>query len=362
MRRHPRIRKALKWMSASLLALLLASWLYSMAGWLYYVSDQYIVGIVAGRLDLTRITGDLRNELATCSPVAFDSTDLARPVELARRESKGLTVGGLREHRPFDELFGAVLPGYHQFHHPGHRQISGVVAGPATTDSVVIPFWLLGVAGLLFTVWCAWLDRPALPGQCRTCRYDFRGSCAWRCPECGTPVPEWLAANPPPPRKLKRRNKPVRIATGVAILLLLCLYWASTTWSLSCNSKYYWVSVNFGALRAMSIVDADPADRTFHQGFNKTGWSVRRIPRSPHFMHAPKYGHEVIKGTQIRYVTIPLWMPLLALLLFAALLVYRDRTRRFPGFCHKCGYNLTGNASGRCPECGSSVPMPEAAT
>jgi hypothetical protein len=27
-----------------------------------------------------------------------------------------------------------------------------------------------------------------------------------------------------------------------------------------------------------------------------------------------------------------------------------------PGFCAACGYNLTGNVSGRCPECGRSVP------
>jgi hypothetical protein len=26
-----------------------------------------------------------------------------------------------------------------------------------------------------------------------------------------------------------------------------------------------------------------------------------------------------------------------------------------PGFCQKCGYNLTGNVSGRCPECGEPV-------
>ena len=30
--------------------------------------------------------------------------------------------------------------------------------------------------------------------------------------------------------------------------------------------------------------------------------------------------------------------------------------RRFPiGFCEYCGYNLTGNVSGRCPECGNRI-------
>jgi predicted Zn-ribbon and HTH transcriptional regulator len=26
-----------------------------------------------------------------------------------------------------------------------------------------------------------------------------------------------------------------------------------------------------------------------------------------------------------------------------------------PDTCHKCGYNLTGNTSGVCPECGSRI-------
>jgi hypothetical protein len=30
--------------------------------------------------------------------------------------------------------------------------------------------------------------------------------------------------------------------------------------------------------------------------------------------------------------------------------------RRQPGLCRRCGYNLTGNTSGVCPECGTPVP------
>ena len=33
----------------------------------------------------------------------------------------------------------------------------------------------------------------------------------------------------------------------------------------------------------------------------------------------------------------------------------RRRYRRLHGLCEGCGYNLTGNTSGACPECGSAI-------
>ena len=36
------------------------------------------------------------------------------------------------------------------------------------------------------------------------------------------------------------------------------------------------------------------------------------------------------------------------------------RNRRYPnGSCQSCGYNLTGNESGKCPECGTNVDQAE---
>jgi len=39
-----------------------------------------------------------------------------------------------------------------------------------------------------------------------------------------------------------------------------------------------------------------------------------------------------------------------------ALAVQRLRPGPRPGHCRRCGYDLTGNVSGRCPECGTDVP------
>ena len=58
------------------------------------------------------------------------------------------------------------------------------------------------------------------------------------------------------------------------------------------------------------------------------------------------------------HVTIPLWFPVLV---FAALpMVWvrsarQQRRRRSAGLCPACAYNLTGNTSGVCPECGTAV-------
>ncbi len=57
-------------------------------------------------------------------------------------------------------------------------------------------------------------------------------------------------------------------------------------------------------------------------------------------------------------VVVPLWLPTVILAAYAALNVWRWRCRRVrPGHCASCGYDLTGNISGRCPECGVTVTV-----
>jgi len=57
---------------------------------------------------------------------------------------------------------------------------------------------------------------------------------------------------------------------------------------------------------------------------------------------------------------IPLWIPFVILALPTTYLFLRDRRRIPPGHCQTCGYNLTGNVSGVCPECGSPCKQPTA--
>lgn len=52
---------------------------------------------------------------------------------------------------------------------------------------------------------------------------------------------------------------------------------------------------------------------------------------------------------------LPFWMPTL-LTMWLTLRAWRSARRPPPGFCAQCGYNLTGNTTGRCSECGTAVP------
>lgn len=50
----------------------------------------------------------------------------------------------------------------------------------------------------------------------------------------------------------------------------------------------------------------------------------------------------------------PLLIPFLLMLPFLRDLVVVECA---PDYCIKCYYNLTGNTSGRCPECGTRIPQ-----
>jgi hypothetical protein len=54
---------------------------------------------------------------------------------------------------------------------------------------------------------------------------------------------------------------------------------------------------------------------------------------------------------ELAYAVIPLWIPFVLLAVPTAFLWHRDR-RPPRGHCRRCGYNLKGNLSGTCPECG----------
>jgi hypothetical protein len=81
-----------------------------------------------------------------------------------------------------------------------------------------------------------------------------------------------------------------------------------------------------------------------------------RLERQFYTPYAPKWYFE---GSMSLYIP-PLIFLVIGLVLTAA---GKYLPPRFPvGSCRHCGYNLTGNTSGICPECGTPVPQKSEAT
>jgi hypothetical protein len=67
--------------------------------------------------------------------------------------------------------------------------------------------------------------------------------------------------------------------------------------------------------------------------------------------------HSFAQGVTTLRIWIPLWLPLVICAVPSCLLWWLDRRRTRPGFCVECGYDLTGNVSSRCPECGTPIAV-----
>ena len=61
----------------------------------------------------------------------------------------------------------------------------------------------------------------------------------------------------------------------------------------------------------------------------------------------------------VREVSVYLWLVMIVCAPFPLIVIIRTwlrfRNRRREGLCLSCGYDLTGNESGVCPECGTVV-------
>lgn len=161
--------------------------------------------------------------------------------------------------------------------------------------------------------------------------------------------------------------------------------WARTSWTLRwvglaaaatllgvlMASRWWWVywygtgpqrSAAFVA-RGAVIVEwyEQQAQLTVFRIGERPGWSLRPVRQRPIPVMAwrPTYERLNVYGSSV--ATIPLWMPLVLVVIPTALAWsrrFRARKRARVGSCASCGYDMAGVAMGVCPECGAAFVCP----
>ncbi|GMU84542.1 MAG: hypothetical protein AMXMBFR47_44110 [Planctomycetota bacterium] len=148
-------------------------------------------------------------------------------------------------------------------------------------------------------------------------------------------------------------------ATVACGLTLMSLVASSFWWIVAVEQRL--TSVGFGISGGNAFV-AIPANLDTWNP--RSGWSLRATV--PDRWDDIRYAWELapnspavflVQGNYV--VSTPLWVPLLVIGIPTAWLWWRDRRRVGPGGCLKCGYDLTGNVSGRCSECGAAACVRE---
>ena len=174
---------------------------------------------------------------------------------------------------------------------------------------------------------------------------------------------------------MRRRLRIRRIAkwAGLALCVLLALAFAATPlWYFGWQSRTWSVVVMSGSVHliGLELIGAKGYTGGMPQWqFNRnlytpaqwtsqlSGWvSIEASSEETTTMRTLAGTTRPIKTHKPSYIILPIWIPFLLLLVPTALLWWHDRRYRFPsGHCNKCGYDLTGNVSGRCPEGGTEI-------
>ena len=135
--------------------------------------------------------------------------------------------------------------------------------------------------------------------------------------------------------------------TGLAVCVLLLVVDVASVWwlvALTSQSQDRHVNVLGGRIDVLWTRDGAPFP-AFHPD---PGWYVSRVDTYVWWWPA------IYTNPLQRQVEIPLWIPLVLVAIPTGLLWWRNRPPK-PGHCRSCRYDLTGNVSGVCPECGEKV-------
>ena len=167
---------------------------------------------------------------------------------------------------------------------------------------------------------------------------------------------------------MARRSRTRRVLklVGITTCVLLIVSWGVSL-GLGLLVRFspmpYQCLIANGRVSFTHIVDYQMLNSSFFPGrlqaFHADGSSLN--PGDPSWY---KFGTLFPRGYSLpgimRGYTVPHWL----LLVFAGVptvwLFWRDRPSPVRGHCQRCGYDLTGNVSGVCPECGMPIRQSDA--
>ena len=178
---------------------------------------------------------------------------------------------------------------------------------------------------------------------CAHCDYNLRPA--------RTPLPRVRpAVRAERRRAMRRRSRLLRVAKwgGVgASLAIGALILVSQFWTISWGRKPGWGWYVFRGTLAWVRPGA-------LYNFPEPGWRAYRYYYGQKRQPSSWYPKILVSPTRAS-IFIPLWLPFAIIGLPTARVWWTDLKRPKAGHC-PCGYDLRGNVSGTCPECGVQVP------
>lgn len=137
------------------------------------------------------------------------------------------------------------------------------------------------------------------------------------------------------------------LAVGTVVVWVVTLWWSFSYWHAADGLR-----IGHGAICVHLWHNVLPEGVMWPE----QGWRIHDsgevtwIPRS-YFRSGRLWG-----------VDVPLWLPFVLLSAYPTVAFIRGPVRRWrrrrKGLCVKCGFDLTGNVSGICPECGTKIERP----
>jgi len=184
---------------------------------------------------------------------------------------------------------------------------------------LVLPLWPLTIATGIPALILAFLDRMTRRAtHCYRCGRKLESANAGICPECGVGIAKWVI------------TYSCLSIVGLWALSIYCTFGTEI-------GKHIEIKVGWGYITVLTF-----QDNCFRSGVdlfepNGLDYSVSWYEvLKPGWI---EFGRENFNN--LKWVHIPLWMPLTFFCLIAAFLFYRDRPRVRHGVCGRCGYDLS---------------------